>query len=244
MIDQDNGTVNTRGDSGAAKRSGSAESTSAAGQSMGNKGFIPALRFHALTRLYDPVVRVTTRERAIKQRLVAGLGTTPRSILDIGSGTGTLLAMLRARYPQARLVGLDADVRIIELARAKLGNDIEIVQGNATAPGFLPRSFDRVVSSLVFHHLNREQKLAALRAIRELLTDDGEFHLADWGAPHGLGMRLAFLGVQFLDGFETTRDHIEGHMPELFREAGFEVRRTWRQRTPLGSMSINIGVPR
>ena len=39
-----------------------------------DKPFIPALRFHALTRIYDPVVRVTTRELTIKRRLAEGLG--------------------------------------------------------------------------------------------------------------------------------------------------------------------------
>lgn len=71
-------------------------------------GFIPALRFHALTRLYDPLVRLTTRELSIKRRLVAGLGQGVQSILDLGSGTGTLLELARPAYPAARLVGLDS----------------------------------------------------------------------------------------------------------------------------------------
>mgnify|MGYP000108133280 CR=1 FL=1 len=204
--------------------------------------FIPALRFHALTRFYDPVVRWTTRELAIKRRLVRGLGRAPQRILDVGSGTGTLLELLRARFPDAELVGLDADPGIIAQARAKLGNTVELVEGDATAPPFAPGSFDRVVSTLVFHHLTRPQKLRALRAIRELLVEGGELHLADWSAPHGFVMRGAFLVVQLLDGFETTRDHVRGELPGLLRQAGFaDVQETFRQRTPLGSMAIYRG---
>lgn len=207
--------------------------------------FIPALRYRTLTRFYDTVVRVTTRESAIKDRLVAGLGSRPRRILDIGSGTGTLLALVHERYPDAELSGLDADEDIIRIARGKLGDDAKLVHGNATAPPFAPASFDRIVSSLVFHHLTRRQKLQSLRAIRTLLTDDGEFHIADWSDPHDLWMRLAFLPVQVLDGFETTRDNVEGALPSLLREAGFlRVEETYRQRTPLGSMAILRASPR
>ena len=202
-------------------------------------GFIPALRFHALTRLYDPVVRVTTRELAIKQRLVEGLGQGVQSVLDLGSGTGTLLNLVRSAYPEAKLVGLDADPRIIALARAKVQSDVELVHGDATNPPFDPRSFDRVVSSLVLHHLTREQKLRALSAARALLNDNGELHIADWSSPHDVVMRGMFLVVQLLDGFETTRDNVRGDLPELIRDAGFgDVVETYRQRTPFGSMAI------
>ena len=203
--------------------------------------FIPALRFHLLTRVYDPVVRVTTRERALKRRLARGLGA-PARVLDVGSGTGTLLALIREEHPSAELVGLDADPRIIDLARAKLGDGIRIVHGDATAPPFEPASFDRVVSSLVFHHLTREQKIRALHAIHGVLTDGGELHLADWSAPHDPLMRAMFLAVQLLDGFETTGDNVRGELPELVRAAGFrDVSEVYRQRTPLGSMSIIRG---
>lgn len=203
--------------------------------------FIPALRFHALTRYYDIVVRATTREETIKKRLVAGIGPA-RRILDVGCGTGTLLSLLRHSHPDAELVGLDADPDIIALARAKLGDGVEIVQGDATDPPFAAKSFDRIVSSLMFHHLDRAQKLAALAAIAELLTDDGEFHLADWGAPHDPVMRGMFLIVQALDGFETTGDNVRGELPGLFLEAGFsQVDETDRARTPLGSISTYRG---
>jgi len=202
-------------------------------------GFIPALRFHALTRLYDPVVRLTTRELAIKRRLVAGLGQAVQSVLDLGSGTGTLLKLVRSAYPEAKLVGLDADPRIIALARAKVQSDVELVHGDATSPPFDPGSFDRVVSSLVLHHLTREQKLRALSAARALLKDEGELHVADWCSPHDVVMRGMFLVVQLLDGFETTRDNVRGELPELIRESGFgDVVETYRQRTPFGSMAI------
>lgn len=201
--------------------------------------YIPALRYHVLTRFYDPVVRWTTREDAIKRRLVAGLGEAPGRVLDLGSGTGTLLSMVGSAYPTAKLVGLDADPAVIRLATKKLEGRAVFVHGDATAPPFETGSFDRVVSSLMLHHLTRSQKLHALVAARKLLVRGGELHVADWCRPDDAVMRTLFVLVQLLDGFETTRDNVRGELPVLIRKAGFRgVEETYRQRTVLGSMAI------
>jgi hypothetical protein len=53
-------------------------------------------------------------------------------------------------------------------------------------------------------------------------------------------MRVAFLPVQLLDGFETTADNVAGRLPALVSEAGFEqVEETHRQRTALGALSAS-----
>lgn len=52
-------------------------------------------------------------------------------------------------------------------------------------------------------------------------------------------MRLAFLGIQLLDGFETTTDNIRGRLPELMEAAGFrEVRVNQQFMTALGPISL------
>jgi hypothetical protein len=52
-------------------------------------------------------------------------------------------------------------------------------------------------------------------------------------------MRLAFLFVQFLDGFETTADNVSGLLPEIIGKAGFEdVQETTRYMTMFGTLSI------
>ena len=60
--------------------------------------YIPALKYHVLTRYYDRVVALTTRERRFKRALLDQ--ATPlagQHLLDIGCGTGTLAQMFAKR---------------------------------------------------------------------------------------------------------------------------------------------------
>jgi cyclopropane fatty-acyl-phospholipid synthase-like methyltransferase len=166
--------------------------------------------------------------------------------LDLGCGTGTLTVALARSCLAATVVGLDADRDILVQARAKAaaaGVAVEFVEGLAETPPFPRCSFDRVVSSLMFHHLTTEAKRHALAAASERLRDGGELHVADWGEPHDWLMRLAFVPVQLLDGFAVSSDNVRGDLPRLIAEAGFaDVEQTHRERTALGTLALVRGV--
>lgn len=205
--------------------------------------YIPALRYHWLTRLYDPVVRSTTREATFKRRLVDQVAARPGyRILDVGCGTGTLAIQLKRACPGAMVLGIDADPAVLGRARSKAaaaGADVTLCRGLATEPPFSPGTFDRIVSSLLFHHLTTADKRRALVRARELLVAGGELHVADWGKPHGPVMRAAYLGVQLLDGFSTTADNVAGRLIPLMEDAGFDaVVETGRLRTVWGTLSL------
>jgi phosphinothricin acetyltransferase len=150
--------------------------------------------------------------------------------------------MLKRACPEATVVGLDGDPEILTMARAKAtaaGVDIELHHGMAFAPPFAPASFDRIVSSLVFHHLGTDDKRRTLVKARELLRPGGELHIADWGQPQNVLMRVAFLGVQLVDGFTTTSDSVHGRLISFMRAAGFTaVAETHREMTIFGTLSL------
>lgn len=211
--------------------------------------FVPALGADWLTPLYDTVAFLTG-ERFFKRRLVSVARIEAgQSVLDLGCGTGTLTLMIKQACPQARVVGLDLDAKILAIARRKLaraGVDVELERGSATAPPLPPASFDRVLATLMLHHLTTPQKRDTLAAARRLLRPGGELHIADWGRPHNLLMRVAALSFRLLDGNETTAANLAGRLPALVSEAGFVgVAETERWMTPFGTLAfIRAEVPR
>jgi len=207
------------------------------------RDYVPALGYRWLTPLYDPLLRLTTRETKFKRALLrqARIRSGHR-VLDLGCGTGTLTSLINSTCPEAEVIGLDADKRILEIARrkaARAGLSLRLDHGMAYALPYTDNSFDRVLSSLLFHHLTREDKLSALREVLRVLRPGGELHIADWGKPQNGLMRLAFLGVQLLDSFHTTADNVKGLLPELCAVAGLQdVEETARYATLFGTLSL------
>ena len=189
-----------------------------------NRAFIPALRFRVLTPTYDTVIRLTTRERTVKGTLLGSAHLERASrLLDVGCGTGTFVIEAKRRYPHLDVVGVDPDPDVLARGRAKARRarvKVSFLTGSATDLPTLDNAFDRVTSSLVFHHLTAEQKRRAASEIARTLADGGEFHLADWVQPTNLLMRMLFVSVRLLDGAETTRDHAEGRLVHLLESGG------------------------
>ena len=207
------------------------------------RSFVPALGFEWLTPLYDPLIRLALREDEVKQRLVDQARIEPgMRILDLGCGTGTLALLIKRAHPGAHVAGLDIDPRILEIARQKIaaaGLEIELRQGSAEAAGLEPASFDRVLTSLVLHHLTTAEKLDTLRAVRRALRPGGELHVADFGPPHNLLMWLLSLPVRFFDGADRTAANLDGRLPDVIRGAGFaRVSEGDPTMTPFGSLSF------
>jgi ubiquinone/menaquinone biosynthesis C-methylase UbiE len=208
-----------------------------------SRQFIPALRFTTLTRLYDPVVALTSRERGFKRRLLEHARIKDgESVLDLGSGTGTLAIEVKEEVPKARVVGLDADPAILGRARSKAkeaGVKVDFDEGLATELPYEARSFDVILSTLLFHHLTDEAKADTAEEIRRVLRLGGRVLTADWGRPQDPLMRALFVNVQLLDGFRTTSANVAGKLPEILREAGLKrVSVVDRMRTPLGTIEI------
>jgi ubiquinone/menaquinone biosynthesis C-methylase UbiE len=205
--------------------------------------YIPALRFHALTRFYDPAVRWTTREGTFKRRLLEQAAIGPGdTVLDLGCGTGTLALLIKQSEPDARVFGLDADPEILARARAKAaaeGREIVFDEGFSSRLPYEDQSFDAVVSTLFFHHLAPEVKRQTAAELARVLRPGGALHVADWGRPSDPLMRALSFSIPLLDGFEPTRDNLSGALPGIFEAAGLAAaRETGRLRTAFGTLAV------
>jgi len=210
---------------------------------MKQQSYIPALAYRSLTGLYDPLVRITTRERRFKAvllqqaRLRAG-----QQVLDLACGTATLTIAAKRMQPRADITGVDGDPDILARARvkaAKADAELKFDESLSQHLAYADSSFDVVLSSLFFHHLDRENKLATLSEVWRVLKPGAELHIADWGKAANPLMRVLFLIVQMLDGFATTTDNVAGRLPEFLRASGFkEVEETQRFSTVLGTLAL------
>ncbi len=183
--------------------------------------YIPALRFHWLTPIYDLVLRWAFPEKRLKRFVVEQVGA-PAALLDMGCGTGTLTRMLQSAQPATCVVGLDIDGAVLAIAQHK-SNAAEVsramfVQGSAIAHPFDNGAFDCVATSLVMHHLSREDKAAALRECHRVLRPGGVLLLADFAAPRSRYARTVGLLVRYL---EEVEDNMRGRLPVLMAGAGF-----------------------
>ncbi len=205
--------------------------------------YVPALGYHWLTPYYDAVVSTTTRERSFKQALIKQARFAPgQNVLDLASGTGTLAIWIKQHQPQANVTGVDGDPAILSLAIRKAQKANVSVQFDHALSYSLPYSatqFDRVVSSLFFHHLSWEDKERTAREIFRILKPGAELHVADWGRADNALMRGLFLFIQLLDGFKNTQDNVSGKLVMLFEQAGFvEVTQRQTFSTIYGTMVL------
>src|SRR5574341_1625144 len=188
-----------------------------------NEKYIPALNHDWLTPFYDAVMSTLMREKTIKGDLVRRVEILPgHRVLDLGCGTATLTLMMKQAEPEAEVVGVDGDEQILTIARAKVareGVEIQLDQGMAYALPYPDGCFDRVVSSLVIHHLTSENKQRAFQEAFRILKPDGELHVLDFGPPRHL---WAHLLAPFMLGFEEVADNLAGRLGEMLTLAAFQ----------------------
>lgn len=210
---------------------------------MENNQYIPALRFNWLTKIYNPLIAFTMPELKFKSALIEQAKIQPQhKVLDFGVGTATLSLLLSKKQPNCFIEGVDIDEKIIKIAKEKVAKEekqIVITKYDGIVLPYEDNTFDRVITSLVFHHLDKEQKLNSLKEIKRILKPNGELHIADWGKAANPVMRGLFYLVQLLDGFKTTTDNVNGKLPDYIKSAGFsDVSITNNFSTIFGTLSL------
>jgi ubiquinone/menaquinone biosynthesis C-methylase UbiE len=209
---------------------------------MTNQKYIPALSFRWLTPLYDALIDGPMSIARMRKDLLAQMGDlSNKRILDVGSGTGTMAVMIKQAYPAAEVVGLDGDPQILAIARSKarnLGINIQFDQGMSFDLPYPDQSFDVVLTSMMLHHLSRDDKQRTAREMYRVLQTGGHLFGADFvepRSPFGNAIR------PFTRRFERVADNLDGFLPITFDEAGFKDYVEGR-RYFFGSISLFQGI--
>lgn len=180
--------------------------------------YLPAAGHDALLPCYDVFSRLLGM-RKVHETLVAQAQLADcRRILEIGCGTGNLIIRAKRDYPQLEAVGCDPDPRALDRARRK-SNAIRFEQGYAERLPYADGEFDRVLSSMMLHHIADDAKTVAAAEVFRVLRPGGGLHVVDIGGDtttdHGLMARLI-----------RRNHHAAGNLgdaiPRLLRGAGFD----------------------
>jgi len=147
---------------------------------MGADGLLP---------LYD-LVALLGGARSVYRSVVTVAELRPGvRVLEVGCGTGNLTLTAARAQPDADVVGLDPDERALHRARRKArraGLAVRFDHGYAQALPYPDSSQDRVLSSLMLHHLGRGAQREMLSEICRVLVPAGLLLLADIAGPTGL----------------------------------------------------------
>lgn len=109
--------------------------------------------------------------------LLEFLPPAARRILDLGTGDGRLLALVKRDRPEATAVAVDFSPAMLEAVRRRFAGDSSVAVVAHNLESSLPAlgNFDAVVSSFAIHHLTHERKRSLYAEIYDRLNPGGVF---------------------------------------------------------------------
>lgn len=161
---------------------------------------------------YDLAVKVLTLGRENQFRTETIRHAAIRNgdvVLDAGCGTGTLTLLAKAAAGNRGLVfGVDASPEMITVARQKSQQQkgIEFTVGVIEALEFSDKTFDIVLSSLMFHHLPDDLKERGLKEMYLILKPGGRLIVVDMVRPATFFQRLSVIALAHHEQTTDVRD--------------------------------------
>ena len=183
--------------------------------------YLPAAGRDALLPAYDLLTRVLGMNKAYDALVAQTELADGLRVLEIGCGTGNVTTRVKRAAPGADVVGTDPDPLALARAQRKVHgmSGIRFERAYAQELPFADGEFDRVLSSMMLHHLDDDVKAGAAAEIYRVLRPGGTLHIVDIGGHttghHGFAAR-----------WMKDNPHAAGNLgdaiPRLLRTAGFD----------------------
>jgi malonyl-CoA O-methyltransferase len=213
-----------------------------------------AASFSRAASSYDSVAQL---QRSVGEQLLTYLDAAPEAvdtILDLGCGTGYFCAPLKARYPEARYLGLDLASGMVEYARQRCEGGGEWLVADAESLPLASESVDLIFSSLTVQWCARPQHLLA--ELSRVLKPGGKCVFTSLGPETLCELRAAWAAV---DGHQHVNTFLPGasllaaaeHLPgteltldeQIFRMEYTRVRELLDELKTLGAHNMNRSRP-
>ncbi|WP_395295353.1 class I SAM-dependent methyltransferase [Kitasatospora hibisci] len=196
------------------------------------RDYLPAAGRDAFLPLYDRLTALLGVPGLHRTLIEQADPTEGQRLLEIGCGTGNLAVLAKRSRPGVEVVGSDPDPLALARAQRKArGLDgIHFERGYAQALHYPDGSFDRVLSALMLHHLDRDTKTAAAAEALRVLRPGGSLHVVDFAGPQG-GMH-GFMARRMVKAGHLA-DNAGGGLQRLLAEAGFACEAVAARRHPV-----------
>jgi tRNA threonylcarbamoyl adenosine modification protein (Sua5/YciO/YrdC/YwlC family) len=160
---------------------------------------------------------------ALQAELAGATGSGARRILELGTGTGETARRLLARHPDAVLVGIDENERMLAVAGEALPGDRVDLRAGRIEDTLPDGPFDVVASALCVHHLSGLAKADLFRRVRDVLAPGGLFVMGDVVVPDDPSLATTPL----TPGYDSPSPLAV--QVRWLDEAGFEPRVVWEE---------------
>ena len=109
--------------------------------------------------------------------LLEALPERVERFIDLGTGDGRLIALIREHHPDARGLGVDISQPMLDRAAERFADDplVELREHDLADPLIEQIPVDAVLSALAIHHLHDERKRALFGEVHSLLVPGGVF---------------------------------------------------------------------
>nr|WP_090275209.1 class I SAM-dependent methyltransferase [Mycolicibacterium komanii]CRL68156.1 methyltransferase [Mycolicibacterium komanii] len=145
--------------------------------------YLPAAGHDLFLPAYDLLTRVLGFRRAYRTLIDQADLHSGMTVLEVGCGTGNLIIAARQAHPGIEATGCDPDPLALRRAERKARGRTDVIfdRGYVQNLPYADGMFDRVLSSMMWHHLDDDAKGSAAEQIFRVLRPGGELHLVDVG---------------------------------------------------------------